>query len=317
MGTIEGTTGTGVVAEVSHAALAALDTKLIQEIGDLIDAANKSAAILGGNLVDLAAGMVKLHQTGSWKRAIDGKTGKIYTSAQAWYEALNKEKVLPCLHLLVRRELETVLFDGETLSGIGTNEFAKMVGCDKSTVSRELKRLEAANAANAPSDAQVTDEVLDGIAAEAEAEAITNGQSEIEAAHTAEVARSEAKAEAEAAEAEAEAEAAKAKAEAEAEAERKTAKRAAKSFATAAERASDNFHLMTVDDQVATVDCAIKLADTLSKALVQFVRNAEVAAKAEVDKVAETAKARTSKRRSSPKPGRRHAAKGTPAAATG
>lgn len=262
MGTTQGTTPTSTevqtTTDIGAAALAALDTQLIGNVVSSLGKANDSAGRVVSDIGALAASIVELHQAETWKRTIDGDTGKLFTSAKAFYASLNRQDRFPHLHRILRTDLIATLMDGDQLVAIGTNELAALIGCDPATLSRNVKAI-AATVEPEP----ISEGELEAVAEVAMAEAYKANPeaTEAEIDYAIEAARSEAKAKAKA---EAEAEATKAEAEAKAKAETKAVEKAAKVFITAVGGVHDTYHLMTPERQAEVLKEATALVESLT-----------------------------------------------------
>lgn len=254
-------TGTAVqnTDKLELAALIARDTALIGNVVSSANAADRSAGKLIGDVAKLAQSIMELHEAGTWERTIDGTTGKLYSSAKAFYASLigpsadgTDTNRFPHLHKVVRTELVELLMDGGKLSGIGVNELAAIIGCNPAQITRTVAAINAKPAE--PVD-------LDKVAADARQAAIESGADDKAADYAAEQARAEAKraAEAPAPEMSADDKAAEAKRVADAEAKR--VNKAHRTLVNAVSEVNDVFHLMT-DEQRAEIRKAIGELDS-------------------------------------------------------
>lgn len=264
----------------------AVDTELISAFGKAATVATAAAIKYQGAMGQLAVTILNLHDAGTWQRQIDGNTGQTYTSAKAFYSELfnrtNKDghRIFSPLHKLMRDELTSILVDEDgKLAGIGTNELAELIGCSPAQVTRSVQKAAEQKAleASVPVD-------LDKVYTDAVAAALESGADEKAAAHAGEAARAEAKAAASSpvvvSEEDKAAQAAK-----DAAKELSDADKAGRTLVKAIAGTHDAYHLMN-DDRRAEV--RKELTDLLS-AITAFDKG--------------TAKATTSKRASTPKPG--------------
>lgn len=242
MGTSHGTLPTGTDIQTTDAqevaAVYAHDTVLIGNVVSAATAANNTAGKLITDMGKLAGAILDLHEAGTWARTIDGTTGKLYTSAKAFYASLADAGRFPLLHKVLRTELVEALMDGEKLAGIGTNELAAIIGCDPAQITRTVKQI-ASKPVEVPSD-----EELDALAEAARVAALESGADEKAATYAAEQARAEAKAAAGVPVELSPEEIAAAEAQAEAD-ELKRADKAGRNLVNAVAGANDVFHLMT------------------------------------------------------------------------
>lgn len=245
---VQGTTNTGTEVQVSQDRT---DTELTNALVTAFQTAESDAKRFIYSTATLAAAIMDVHEAEVWKRTIDGETGRLYTSARSYYEAIGSR--FPLLHKLLRDELVAELYSADP-NAIGVRELAALVHVDPSQITRSRKLALAAAAAEAEAEAKAVAEAAaaeaaEAAAAEAAAEAAAAGASEAEAEAAAAAVLRFAKAEAEAA-AKAEAEAAaKAEAEAEAKAEAKANSRAMSQLETALKMASDRRPHLSAEDR--------------------------------------------------------------------
>jgi hypothetical protein len=273
---VQGTTNTGTEVQTAQDRS---DIELTTALTAAFAAAEKDAERFIFSTAKLATAIMDVHDAEVWKRTIDGETGKLYSSARSYYQAIGSR--FPLLHKLLRDEVVAELYSADP-NAIGVRELAALVHVDPAQVTRSRQRVLAAAAAEAEAAdkaaaAEAAAEAVATAAAEAAAEAAANGASEAEAAAAADAVVRFATAAAEAeAKAAAEAEA-NAEADAVVAAEVKANKRAMTNLENALKVASDRRHLLTAEDAAA----ALKMAQENVKAWLAFdklLREAEAVA---------------------------------------
>jgi len=290
----EGTTATSTevqrAADCELAVLTARDAELIATFKAAAEKAVESGRAFAADVVEVAHAVAGLHQEQTWSRQVDPETGKPFTSAKSYYEALFESGESPLakpgrlLQKVLRQELVQALMDPDNIELIlGNNELAALCGVNQGTISRDIDEVTPALEANkeAADLAAAREEELTEVAAEAEAAAKEAGLSDQEAAYAAEVARSEIKAAREAEDAEAEAAKAEEAKAAEAEADITATAKVVKVFCTSVDNVIGRDFKLTADQRG---DVRAKAEEMIAKLDGLEAMIAKAAKKAEADR---------------------------------
>lgn len=286
---VQGTTNTGTEVQTAQ-------DRSDQELSDALVTAFQSAESDAKRFIfstaTLATAIMDVHEAEVWKRTIDGETGKLYSSATAYYKSIGSR--FPLLHKLLRDELVSELYSADP-NAIGVRELAALVHVDPAQVTRSKQKALAAAKAEADATAKAEAEHAAKVAAEAaacqaaaeaQAKAEAEGRSKAEALAAAKAASQAVETFALAAskaEAEAAAEvAAKAEAEAAAKAVAKAVKRAIGSLESGLKQADDERQNMGAEDRALTL-AAVRKAVERWEAFDALVAGAPAPAKAEAE----------------------------------